>query len=244
MTDEFDENPFDDPPAPLTPASDGPEPETDVYVLDAITRHLRVVGPREWDSVRKRFPNVFPMDETGRRKLMRWVKRVRDKSGLELGAEAHRNENHKVKRRKDVAQATLAIAKNIPMAPPPDYLEGSCRRHPPVKMQRIDFLAGITRVYADAERMRAFSMKDDPNDPDGESIKNPMYFDASIKRRLDVLTGAVQVMREIWDLQRMEDFYNAIIDVIGEVDPTTQVKLMTKLKDLNAKHGMTIHAVI
>jgi hypothetical protein len=243
VTDNFDDDPFDDP-TPLTPASDGPEPETDAYILDAIDRHLRVIGPREWDSFRKRFPDTFPMDETGRRKLMRWVKRVRDRSGLDLGPEAHRDENAKVKSRKAVAQATLAVAKHIPTAPPPASMMDTCQRVTPSRGQRIDFLAAISQVFADAEKMRAFSVKPDESAADGEAIKNPVWFDASIKRRLDVLTGAVQVMQQYWDLQRMEDFYTAIIDVIGEVDPETQRRLMVKLSELNARHGMTIHAVI
>ena len=219
-----------------------PEPDDVPSVLNAIEIHLRVVGPLEWDRIKKRFPRVFPPGAAGERKLYRWIKNVRERSGL--GDEATRDGKALVKRRGAVNDAREALAKDIPTAPPPAYLEGGGRdrRYPRARADRIDFLGSVNQLHRDALKLRAYSVKEDPNAEDGEAIKNPGLFDISIKRRLDVINSAVAIQREVWDLQKMEEFYNAIIDEIGEVAPEVQRQIMERLAALNAEHGMTIHA--
>lgn len=135
-------------------------------------------------------------------------------------------------------KGTTHIAKHIPAAPSPAYIAQTGA----AGMANLDIMVEINDLYRDARLLRQFGMKTKINE-DGtetEEIKNPAVFEKSIQRRADLLETAISAMKEVWELNRMEKFYNAIIDAIGEVDPNTQRRIMVVLADLNAQYGMTM----
>jgi hypothetical protein len=197
-------------------------------VMAEIATHLKVHGPKDWHLIRDRYPAELggPTGSVGERKFYRWVKRVQD--GILPGAKAEA-----------IKKAKSAVSRNLPATPPPEYIT----RRGAAATRNIDFLTTLSEVVGDIELMREYSseMKDG-----ARKIKNPMYFDISIKRRLDVMETAIRIMQEVWDLERMEGFYYEIIDIISSeilpIEPAIAKRIMTRLQALNDKRAMTVHA--
>lgn len=131
-----------------------------------------------------------------------------------------------------VAQAKKA-SKHLPAAPSPAYIA----EKPVEARKNIDMMSRLESLYADAEMLRAYAMT-----PDGERIRVPTFFAQSIKLRADLLETALKAVQEVWDLQRMQRFYDTILDEIGNVDPELQRRIVERLQELNEKMGLTMEA--
>ena len=190
-------------------------------VQSEIAHHLQVHGPKNWEVLREKHPSI------GERTFFRWVKAVREKGAApEVIPLATR-------------QARTESMKHVPAAPPPEYLA----REGAAGVRQIDFIAALGDLYQDAEQLREFATFDPKEGETGRrKIKNPVLFDSSIKRRLDLISGAIKVMQEIYDLQRMREFYDLIVEEIAAESPEAARRIMVRLAALNAKHGLTIHA--
>lgn len=104
-------------------------------------------------------------------------------------------------------------------------------------------MAEIHALYADAKKLRAYSVSQGVDPDTGEAvekIKNPAAFDKSIVRRADLLETAIKAVQEVWDLRTMQAFYETIIEEIGKESPEAQQRIMRRLADLNARAGMTL----
>ena len=194
--------------------------EKRALVQQEIAHHLKVHGPKNWELLRDLHPEI------GERTFFRWVKSVREKGAGEAIPLATK-------------QARTESMKHVPAAPPPEYLA----REGAAGVRQIDFIAALGDLYQDAEQLREFATQK-PKEGEGprRTIKNPILFDSSIKRRLDLITGAIKVMQEIYDLQRMREFYDLIVEEIARESPDAARRIMVRLAELNAKHGLTIHA--
>lgn len=128
---------------------------------------------------------------------------------------------------------TIDIARHVPAAPSPSYLA----KNGVQELEKIDIFVELTRLYRDANLMRASSVR---RDADGnEKVQNPRVFDKSIARRLEILATSVSSQKELWDLQRMESFYNTIIETIAAEAPDVAKKIQHRLAELNIQIGMT-----
>jgi hypothetical protein len=218
--------------------------ELKARVLADVRAHLRIYGPKKWDLVLSKYPEI------PRRTFYRWVAQVRDmptgprvriRKEYAGGEEVLRAQNAEAMA-DGANRARMAAIKNIPAAPSPDYMtRGGIRAE-----DQIDFLAMVVRLAKDGEKLRSYSVKPDPTQPDGEGIKNPTMFAASIDKRLKVIDTAVRIMQEVWDLQYMQRFFDAIVDIIveeiGPAHPDIQGRILARLKELNDKRGMTQYA--
>lgn len=210
-------------------------------VLAAIREHVRVFGRRDWKRIRDRFPNVAD------RKFFRWVALVTETAPGDPRKHVRTSDLVRGEKaetlRGAVDEARELAAKNIPAAPPPEYLArtGAAGR------RNIDFLAATNEIWGDVMLLRDYAMNPDPElKGTPKSIKNPMYFDTSIKRRLDVMDSALRAMQAIWDLHYMEKFFQNIVQIIveeiGPANPEVQLRVLQRLQALNDRTGMTIHA--
>lgn len=202
--------------------------ETRDTILAEIATHLKVHGPKDWHLIRDRYPDLIGKDAgtAGDRKFYRWVDKVRTNPVAGTFANAAK-------------EVRGGVGRHLPVAPPPEYLvRGGARA-----VKNIDFLSVLGDVYADIELMRDYASKFE----DGKrAIKNPVYFDTAIKRRLDLLQTGLNLTREIWDLQAMEDFYAEVISIIADeiapAEPEIVRRVMLRLQALNDRRGMTQHA--
>lgn len=215
-------------------------------ILAEIAAHIRVYGRGKWDRVREH-PDFAPVigkaaGPAGRRKFYRWVDLVcagipsAERYGWDVARkEATANLSDAQKR------AMVAAQKNIPAAPSPSYLV----RKGADADNSINFLTVIHDLMRDVDKLRAMSVRADPNAPDGESVRNPMIFGQQIDKRLRIMETALKVMQEIWDLQYQQRFYDEITSIIVEElvgVPEIQERVIRRLADLNNRRGMTMYA--
>lgn len=198
-------------------------------ILTEIANHLRVHGAKDWHLVRDRFPDVIGggKGSAGERNFFRWVRLVQEGAVPTALAQA-------------VKSARSAAGRNLPVAPPPEYImKGGAKA-----TRNIDFLAVLGDVADDTELLREWSSKVD--DDGKRQIKNPVYFDLSIRRRMDMLQTGLSLMREVWDLELMRSFYDEVISIIADeiapAHPEIARRVLERLKALNDKRGMTPHA--
>jgi hypothetical protein len=216
-------------------------------ILTAIGLHLREHGRRRWDLLREHpaYASVIgkAAGEKGRRKFWRWVQAMTEPAPPDA------TRPHEARAAADEALATAtdrarrAAEQNIPVAPSPAYMMRAGAKGP----TNIDFLAAVSGIWADAQRLREQAMGPDETSPDGQRIEDAKMFDASIRRRTEVMESALGVMREIWDLQYQQRFYDGItaiiVDELAEV-PEIQERVIRKLAELNKSRGMTVHAEV
>jgi hypothetical protein len=214
-------------------------------IWTAIAEHVRDHGRRRWDLVRERaeFAHVIgkAAGAAGKRRFWRWVSAVCEPPPPDK-TRPHEARGAATEALSSATErARLAAQRNLPAAPSPAYMARAGAQ----ATQNIDFLAAVTLIWADAERLRELAMQPDETSPDGKRIADAKVFDASIRRRVEVMESALRVMQEIWDLNFQEQFYNAITEIIvSELEevPDVQERVIRRLVDLNNSRGMTIHA--
>lgn len=125
------------------------------------------------------------------------------------------------------------IAGLVPAAPSPAYIA----KNGVQELERLDIFKELRVLFDDANMMRESALR---QAPDGrKTVGNPRTFDRSISRRLEVLGTMVTTQKELWDLQRMEAFYVAIINTIANEAPDVARRIQTRLAELNIDLGMT-----
>jgi hypothetical protein len=123
------------------------------------------------------------------------------------------------------------MVRNIPSAPAPAVVSRNG-----TAVSKLDFLAELDLLFLDAHVLRDWSVR---REGDRKRVTNPRMFDRSISRRLELLTTAIAAQKELWDLQRMEGFYTAIIDAIAAEAPDCARRIQERLNELDARTGMT-----
>lgn len=190
--------------------------------LHDIRNHLREHGAERWKLCRDRHPQISD------REFWRLVKKV--KEGLPDTDIL----------RYAVKKAKTAAKKLLPAAPSPAVIASGGRG----VEQKIDFMAHLDELLADIRMVRDYSLKDPDPETGEQGIKNPMYFTKAISLRREVLETALRAMQEIWDLRKMQDFYDVIIRTVSEADPATARLIMERLEEVNNERGLTIDAKV
>jgi len=139
----------------------------------------------------------------------------------------------------DMAQRaqTAAMKENIPHPPPPAIIAAGGLPN----RKRLDYLTHIHEMLADCDRLRTFAMKVDPATGE-ERIHNPLFFTQAMRMRNEVLNTAISAMKALWDIQKMQQFYDAIVAEVAKVDPETGRRLMERLQELDDERGLTMNA--
>lgn len=202
---------------------------------------MATVGSTNWKDLFARFPDVHEQN------MWRWIRALKqaDVSKPQL-INAKAKLVQKIKKiggtdrqREAEENGTERIAKHLPAAPSPNYIA----RTGEAGMANLDFVAEIHKLYADATMLRTYAMKTRTDPATGEvteSINNPAAFDKSILRRAALIETAIKTVQEVWDLRQMQNFYQIIIEEIGEESPACQRRIMERLAALNARAGFTL----
>jgi hypothetical protein len=139
--------------------------------------------------------------------------------------------DQKTQRLTESAAIALEIGEHLPAAPSPDYVGR------PRASGNMDFMQRLEDLYADAETLRQFSM-----DTKTGRIKLPKYLTQSVSLRQKLLETALKAMQEVWDLRRMQSFYDSVLAEISQESPEVAMRIMERLKKLNSEIGMTFEA--
>jgi hypothetical protein len=191
--------------------------EADACLLD-IKAHLRTRGERGLSEVRARHPNI------GERRFYRLLSRAKESPtvrGLEL------------------SRAITAVAELKEMIPaealstaPPAL----ATKPLPGSVDAINLMATLRDLMVDATMVREYAMSK-PDENGNRTIKNPMYFANSVKLRRDLVETMLKTWHESFDLRRMQEFYEIILDEIGKASPEVQGAIMERLRELNSERG-------
>lgn len=188
-------------------------------------------GASDWGAIRERWPEYFsgPKSSPEERRFFRLLREVRtpDKAPGEVKAEAIRKARGSTKRQ-------------IPAPPmPAKFIQQPARTE-----RALDIMEMLHLTLADVMMMRDASVKKDENGV--EKLRNSQQMDASIKARLATINTFIAVFQEVYDLQKMREFYKEIIDIIAEeihpLDAEASANIMLRLSQLNARESLTIHA--
>lgn len=208
-----------------------------------IRAHLAAHGPNNWKVV---IEQLKP--HANEATVWRWIKEVRlappgrpeliiAKNRIAKATaglpDARRMEQHE--------QGITEIARDLPVAPSPDYIAKNGEHG----AANLDFVIEIKALYADAKKLREYASKpivDEAGAPTGDvAIKNPLLWDKQIARRASLLETAIKAVSEVWDLRTMQQFYEVVITEIGKVDLDTQRRITERLAELNATRGFTMN---
>src|SRR5579862_3582361 len=200
--------------------------------LADIRQHLESHGPRDRKIVQARHPNVPD------RRFWRYVAQVRG-TGAKVknytpDPESIRNAIQTMTKRAEIAEAKT----HIPRPPPAIIAAGGIEAR-----RKLDFLEHLDGMLSDCDMLREYSMREDP-ETGKKKIHNPMYFTQSIKLRAEVLNTAISAMKALWDIQRMQNFYDVIVHEVTKLDASTGRAIMERLQELDAQRGMTMNATL
>lgn len=202
----------------------------------AIAEHLSLHGPSKWDELQVQFPDV------SRATFFRYVKEVREEieeGAAQRGNAALKIAQQRIKRSVETPEQTQQKLKaHLPVAPSPAVIADLGTN----AVAAFDFMAYFTRVVGDTELVRNAAVV--KNEDGTERVKNPVLLDDNIRRRLQVLETWLHSMSEIYNLQKLQELYNLIIDEVGKADPDVQQAVVARLRALNNRRGLTIDAVL
>lgn len=216
-----------------------PRPKEDqkAAVLTAITEHLNLHGPSNWDELMARYPMV------SRATFFRWVKEAKEtieSQAMAHGTAALKLAQQRIRSSVETPQQTQKqIKAQLPVAPSPAIIADLPGQ---VAAQTFDFMAFFGRVVADTELVRQAAVTTDAEGK--EKAKNPVLLDNNIRRRLGVIETYLHSMETVWNLERMQELYRLVIEEVGKADPDTQRAILARLRDLNNKRGLTASATI
>lgn len=197
----------------------------DTSVRDAamrdIAEHLLEHGPQNWGAVRSKYPEVAEPT------WWRWVKRVREGKP---SPEALKAATKKIQRHlKKSPPAPQEVAAHLPAAPSPEFIA----RNGDAGLRQFDVMRELHVLFADALLLREFSLNSEGR------VKIPLFFERSIRLRTDIIESGVAAAREVWDLERVASFHQAIIDAIREVSPEVAHAIVERMHALSREHGWT-----
>ncbi len=171
--------------------------------IEDIKRHIVAVGSKGWAVVQARHPSVSPAS------FWRYVREVK----CDLAAEEMR----------------VVCEQGIRNAPSPDQggesgniAELGAQGAP----RRIDYLAAHRQLFTDVRALREFALN-----PDG-SIRSPLIFDRSIKRRMSLIERSVKLSQQIYAVRNVRVFMDALLDEIASESPELQRRLLARLRQL------------
>lgn len=217
------------------------DPQIKAQFLVDVAHHLATVGSSNWNVVIDKYPDIGIATKW---RLIREAKTADVPKPQLINANAKLVQKVKklpkdARRVEAEANGTEKIARHLPAAPSPAYIA----KHGEAGLQNLDFVAEIHALYADAQKLRAYAMKNRVDADTGEVtevINNPAAFDKSIVRRASLLETAIKAVQEVWDLRTMQNFYQTVIEEIGRESPECQRRIMERLAELNGRTGMTM----
>lgn len=203
-------------------------------ILTAIHEHLMLEGPKNWDKVQERFPEI------SRPTLFRYIKEVReqveDAAGViskEQLIFAQKRIRQKVEKPEKVQEKIRA---HLPTAPSPAIIAAD----PQGAVKAFDFMRYFHGILADAEMVRNSAVT--KNDDGTEKLRNPVVMDRSVARRLAIIETYLHSMETVYNIEKIQELYQIVINAVGKADPETQQAILAELRRANNSHGLTMAA--
>lgn len=202
-------------------------------LINDIREHLLIEGPRNWETLQAKWADV------SRATFWRLIKETRERmeSNTPETPGAMRDLQKRIRARVEPAdQVTEKIKAHLPTAPSPAVVAAA----PKDAMEAFNFFAFFDRIVQDAELARGANLR---QNPDGTvKVLNPAMFDRNISRRLTILQTYLQSVETVYNMERIRELYELIVEEVGKADPEVQQAVLARLRALNNKRGLTMAA--
>lgn len=198
------------------------ESKVDFAALErAIVAHVTTHGMAKWALVRADFPDVSDSS------FWRAVTKFKKGATGALGRSSKKATQRVIK---EVHRANDLLPVNV--AP------GTVIQHGVQNVsEAIDYLQQLNEALKAADLLRDAALT---VDADGNTkVKSTKTLMNSARIRLDSVKTASTVMVFLADVKRLEEFFKAVIEAVGQVSPETQEEILNRMGDLNRTYGMT-----
>ncbi len=102
--------------------------------------------------------------------------------------------------------------------------------------QALDFFLEIGVMREDAQLLRDYSAPVDPV-KGVRKVRNPVMLEKSNKMRATMLTLALKHAETVWNQERMEELYQAVVDEVGKADHGVRQAIIVHLRELHERRG-------
>lgn len=209
-----------------------PKEEQKAAIIEAIRQHLLLVGPRDYESLQAKFPGI------SRPTFFRYLKTAREQMEAVAAAEspgALKLAQQRIRAAMPSAgQTQKEIQSHLPVAPSPAVVSANAGD----AARAFQFFSFFNNIVSDAELLRSTTVK---ANPDGtESVRNPAMLEKSMRGRLAILDTYLHSVEAVYNMDRIRDLYNLIVEEVGKVSPELQQAVLVRLRELDARRGITL----
>jgi hypothetical protein len=205
-------------------------------IMRAITEHLNIHGPANYDELMAKFPEV------SRPTFYRWLKEAKD--SIENVASEHGTlalQLAQKRIRSDTELSPLAtqekLKAQLPAIPSPAIVAGLA---PGAVKQTFNFIAFFYEILADIALLRSAAVK--VNDDGTQKLVNPMLLDKVVGKKRDMMDTYIRSQEFLFGLEQMEELFRVVIDEIGKVSPEVQQAIMVRMRGANDAIGFNANA--
>lgn len=210
-------------------------------IIEACREHLMMDGSKDWQAVRLRFPDV---PKTTFFRLVEVAKQQLEGSAARSDSpDALKHAQARIRRNIETPSKHLErrMKAHLPVAPSPAIVAGM----PAEQRDRVfDFMAYFHAIVRDADMMRNKAVRTETG-ADGverEVLSNPMLMDNAIRRRLQIMDTYLNSMEQLYNLEKLQELYQLVIDEVGKADAGVQQAILVRLRELNNRRGLTMGA--
>ncbi len=203
-------------------------PEQRAQAEAAIAEHLRIVGPRQWQQVRARFPDVS--DAT-------WWRMVRRVRSAPPEPDAVRKARGRLRRAGlDKGQLIAHAAAQLP-DPEGSLSPAQVAKEGARAFTSWDLLGAAQDLYRDAELLRDHAAR---KDEDGKvRIASPKTLAGSVRLRNDLLETCLKLLERAYEVERTRHFYEALVAEVSAESPAVIERIVARLTAINERMGFT-----
>lgn len=204
-------------------------------VLDAIREHMLLHGATEWERVRSRFPEVS--EATWWRRVADVRKDLQNQGVIEGTTKTVAARVGGIS--KSQAKRIQQVAEHLPAVPSPAVIAGMPDQH-----QRItfDFFKHFQQIVADADLIRDQLVK--VGEDGRPKVVNLSAFDRNLARRLAIVQAWISSQEQVYNYERMQELFRAVIEAVGRADVNTQAAILAELRVLNEKRGINLEGLL
>lgn len=207
--------------------------EKKAEIVAAMREHLLLVGPREYEALQAKFPDL------SRPTFYRYLKIAREE--LEAAAAADSPAALRMAQARIHSQVAPAaktaerIKAHMPVMPSPAVIAGD----PGAASQAFKFFAFFQSIVEDADLLRSSAVVVDEA-TGKQKVRNPALLDKVITRRLGIAQTYLNAFEAVYNAERIQQLYEVIVEEVGKASPEVQMAVLAVMRELDNKRGLTM----
>lgn len=213
-----------------------PKEEKKAEIIAAIRQHLLLVGPRDYDTLMAKYPDLT------RATFFRYLKTARENeeaSAAAQGPGALRLAQQRI--HASVAKpekTTEKLKAHLPTAPSPAVVAAN----PADAARAFQFFAFFNHIVGDAELLRGTAVT--RMEDGSEKVRNPAMLEKSLRGRLAILDTYLHSVEAVYNMERIRELYDLIIDEVGKAAPDVQMAVLARVRELDNRRGLTMNGQV